>query len=47
MSREEKMKKKEDSNVETDRKGKVREREKKWIGKFEKGERGSRSRKEK
>ena len=25
MSREEKMKKKEDSNVETDRKGKVRE----------------------
>lgn len=29
MSREEKMKKKEDSNVETDRKGKVREREKK------------------
>lgn len=45
MSREEKRKKKEDSTVEIDRKGKLEE--KKWIGKFEKGERSSRSRKEK
>lgn len=29
MSREEKRKKKEESNIETDRKGKVRERERK------------------